>query len=111
MPRASEHLAAGTVVGGFASLATAGDLTGEAFLAHLLGCLLGAWAGSVLPDALEPATSSWHRKFAHSAFLLAGGGTAAATNLPAIRTAVGTRRVALAQSRVQWQMLPANHPE
>jgi LexA-binding, inner membrane-associated putative hydrolase len=35
-------------------------------LIEIAGGMLGGWYGSMMPDALEPATSSWHRDFCHS---------------------------------------------
>ncbi|HEX8907146.1 MAG TPA: hypothetical protein VF771_20005 [Longimicrobiaceae bacterium] len=68
-------------------------------------------AGSRLPDLLEPGTSSWHRKAFHSLVLLVGGGAATVQNSPEIAAYISGRRQALAQSRTQWQLLPATHPE
>ena len=36
-------------------------------LVEVLAGGLGGWAGGKLPDVFEPAVSSWHRGFAHSA--------------------------------------------
>lgn len=46
-------------------------------LPEVIGGAMGGVVGGRLPDQIEPATSSYHRKFAHSA-VLTGAGTYAA---------------------------------
>lgn len=54
-----------------ALLAAKGD-TLSALLAEAAGVVGGSALGGLLPDAIEPATSSWHRKSFHSVAALAG---------------------------------------
>jgi hypothetical protein len=72
MPNRETHLVAGGVAGLLSSAHRArGKASNEQLLFVLGGTLSGA-LGGLLPDRIEPATSSWHRGPAHS--LAAGGG-------------------------------------
>lgn len=73
MPRRAVHVQVGVVVGGLSALALAQQVEqGGVPWAEIIGGLIGGWLGGILPDVLEPGTSSYHRNFAHS-FALAGG--------------------------------------
>jgi inner membrane protein len=69
----STHSAVGAVAGGLAALATARSENGWSFVAELAGGVVGGVHGARLPDILEPALHSHHRKFFHSMIAATGG--------------------------------------
>lgn len=68
MPNRAEHTRVGVAVGAFFALVFAEQQTqGDSNpLAEVIGGSLGGWLGGIMPDILEPGTSSYHRDFAHS---------------------------------------------
>lgn len=62
----------GALAGGTVAATRAREEPTPEFTAEAIGGLFGGWAGGVLPDVLEPATSPHHRQLAHS--LVAAGG-------------------------------------
>ncbi|WP_292371131.1 metal-dependent hydrolase [Methanoregula sp. UBA64] len=72
--RRGVHLAIGLLA--FCSYAYLGHFLQEIPRGTLVFGLFAALAGSVLPDLLEPATSSRHRGFFHSKTVLKGAGAA-----------------------------------
>ena len=54
-------------------------------LGELLGAGFGGAVGGALPDLIEPATSSYHRQFAHSGVAAGGIVFTALKGLPALR--------------------------
>jgi hypothetical protein len=67
----SEHDDAGVLFGALsavlAALASGNQLTPAELIARAIGGGLGGKLGALVPDLLEPPTSSWHRSTAHSA--------------------------------------------
>jgi membrane-bound metal-dependent hydrolase YbcI (DUF457 family) len=79
------HKVAGAVVGvpsvvGFRAAERKPLRVGE-----LAGGLVGGVAGAMLPDVLEPATSSYHRSIAHSVTVSTGAVWGATRNLGNVR--------------------------
>lgn len=72
MPNRSTHAMLGALTGGAIAAALAGSAPTREFAAETIGGLIGGWAGGLLPDVIEPATSPHHRQLAHS--LAAAGG-------------------------------------
>lgn len=70
MPGRAQHLDVALVVGAGVAVWHLRDLDWDAAAAQSIGCLLGGAVGGLLPDVLEPAVSSWHRKSFHSAAAL-----------------------------------------
>src|SRR5258708_7436832 len=70
MSNLADHDGLGMTVGAGIALALAvnSNYCGEFLdvLAEVLGGIAAGKVGSRLPDAIEPATSSWHRSTAHS---------------------------------------------
>lgn len=77
MPGKAEHIDAALLVACGVALWNLRDMEWDAALVQSLGCLAGGRIGGVLPDVLEPAISSWHRKSFHSVSALS-----AAASLP-----------------------------
>src|SRR5947199_10814180 len=73
MPNARTHHQVATFVGIAAGLYSArNEPSADVVLARILGSVLAANLGAALPDVLEPALHSHHRKFFHSMLALAG---------------------------------------
>lgn len=75
------HRLAGALSGAGSAALRAKDLPGQNQLVEAIGGAIGGYWGGQLPDLLEPATSSWHRDFAHSVSV--GGLAVKATNMVA----------------------------
>lgn len=80
MSSAKVHNQVGMIAGGTTAAISAAmsqeQMTFLNFLAEVLGGIAGGLLGANLPDIIEPATSSHHRKFFHSytwGLTLAGG--------------------------------------
>lgn len=71
MPGKMVHQCIGAGAGGINAGFKAKDQEGAAYWIEVIGGICGGYSTSMLPDKLEPATSSWHRGPFHSAF--AGG--------------------------------------
>lgn len=100
-------IAAGLIL---ALLAAKGDTLSN-LLAEAAGVVGGSALGGLLPDAIEPGTSSWHRKSFHSVAAFAGTSSLTVNppeQLTAWREALRQRARAL---QVQRERLPANHPQ
>lgn len=75
MPDGKTHKLVGTATGAlYAAYRAREQRTADRWL-EVLGGALGGYLGGILPDSIEPATSSWHRDLAHSC--AAGGGIVA----------------------------------
>lgn len=111
MPDRKTHFGAGVLVGVGVGVYTARNLEGWPVVARILGAVLGSVAGATLPDALEPAVHSWHRRSFHSWGALAG--TAGVTLGPpiAVRSWIAERDAAAERCRARRGALPLNHPE
>lgn len=100
-------ISAGLVLALFAAK---GD-TLSALLAEAAGVVGSSALGGLLPDAIEPGTSSWHRKSFHSVAALAGTSSLTVNppeGLTAWRDAMRQRARAL---RAQREQLPVGHPQ
>jgi hypothetical protein len=111
MPDRRTHLGAGVLVGFGVGLYLTRNHEGWPALARILGAVLASAAGATLPDALEPALHSWHRRSFHSWGALAG--TAGVTLGPplAVRQWIAEREAAAERWRSQREVLPVDHPE
>ncbi|SRR6266566_5854351 len=111
MPDRKTHLGVGSLVGVAVGVYTARNLEGWPVLARILGAVLGSVAGAALPDALEPALHSWHRRSFHSWGALAG--TAGVTLGPpaAARRWMEEREAAAGRWRALREALPLGHPD
>src|SRR4029077_15964815 len=111
MSNRKTHLAAGAVVGVGVGVYTARNVDGWPALARILGAVLGSVAGAALPDVVEPALHSWHRRSFHSWGALAG--TAGVTLGPpvAARRWIADREAAAGGCRVQRAALPLDDTE
>ncbi len=67
MPNKNVHVPVGMASGLAYSLYLTRNQQGDDRLLEALGALIGGYWGGRLPDVLEPANSSMHRAFAHSA--------------------------------------------
>jgi hypothetical protein len=66
MPGKETHSYVGVTAGaGYAAFQAKGQAPLN-FLVEVAGGAVGGWYGGLLPDVIEPGTSSWHRSFAHS---------------------------------------------
>jgi len=74
MPGRATNVVVGTIAGATTAAFRARHEPDGRFLLETLGGGAGGYLGGQLPDILEPATSSWHRSFAHS--VAAGTGIA-----------------------------------
>jgi len=105
------HLGAGALAGIGVGVASVRNLEGWPVVARMLGAVLASVAGAALPDALEPALHSWHRRSFHSWGALAG--TAGVTLGPpvAARRWMAEREAVAERCRAQREALPPDHPE
>jgi membrane-bound metal-dependent hydrolase YbcI (DUF457 family) len=71
MPSRKQHAQIGMISGGGYAFYRARNAPADHALAETVGGILGGYIGGLLPDLLEPATSSYHRDIAHS--VAAGG--------------------------------------
>ncbi len=72
MPNRSTHAVIGGLAGGTIAAARARKEPMPEFMAEAIGGVIGRWAGGVLHDVLEPATSPDHRQLAHSLVAASG---------------------------------------
>lgn len=99
------HEAAGLVAGVGGVLYFGYREEREVELPELLGGAVGGVIGGRLPDQLEPATSSYHRKFAHSAVFTGGAVYAAHTYLRELREELSAKAIQLecqARESTDW---------
>ena len=110
MPDRKTHLGAGALVGVGVGVYAARNLEGWPAVARILGAILASVAGAALPDALEPALHSWHRRSFHSWGALVG--TAGVTLGPplAARRWMAGREAAALSCRAEREALPLGHP-
>jgi len=111
MPRKREHVAVATLAGIGTALLSGRNLTGEAFFANGIGCVLAAQFGGVLPDLLEPGVHSWHRKRFHSYTALGVTGAGSAWKPSAIQGFIDGLRAQADQHRLRRMALPQEHPD
>jgi membrane-bound metal-dependent hydrolase YbcI (DUF457 family) len=71
MPNKYIHSVAGMAAGGSVAYAMAKSSTSEAQFQILLGGTCGGWAGSCIPDLVDPPTSYKHRGLGHNLILSA----------------------------------------
>lgn len=67
------HMMVGVPVGAAVAAYAGRDQLGPNLLVEIVGGGLGGALGALLPDRLEPPTSSWHRSIAHSYTTAAAG--------------------------------------
>ncbi len=79
------HRVAGAVAGVGTALVCRGLERKPRRLGEFVGALGGGVTGSVLPDLLEPATSSYHRRLAHGVVPTSGLGYVALQWVPQVR--------------------------
>lgn len=109
MPDRQTHLDAAIAVGVLAALLASKADTPWALLAEIGGTIAGSVLGGILPDVLEPGTSSWHRKSFHSVTALSGT-AGLAVSPPEEITAFRKRlRQRAATLRAQRETLPPGH--
>lgn len=111
MPDRRTHLSAGVLVGIGAGLYVSRKHEGWPLVARLLGALPGSIAGAALPDIVEPAVHSWHRRSFHSWWALAGTAGVALGPPVGVRQWIAAREGAAAGARTRRDLLPAGHPE
>src|SRR2546430_2608865 len=111
MPNARTHHKVATFVGIAAGLYSArNEPSAAVVLARILGSVLAANLGAALPDVLEPAFHSHHRKFFHSMVALAGT-TGASIQAPEGMQDWRGERVAEAERlRARRHALPSDDP-
>jgi hypothetical protein len=66
MPNRRTHKLVGAASGAVYAGYRAKDQSGPNWWSEVAGGAIGGFFGGLLPDAVEPATSSWHRDLAHS---------------------------------------------
>lgn len=105
MPGRRDHQLAGLVAGGIASGVAAHHANSTQQTLEVIGGLVGGVIGGAMPDVIEPAVSSHHRKFAHS--VVAGG----AITLAGIIQMQANCRARAQQFRDSASALALNSPE
>lgn len=66
MPNGRTHMLLGVAAGAGTAAFAARRQEGAAIFVEAVGGALGGLAGGALPDLIEPATDSWHRRLVHS---------------------------------------------
>ncbi len=80
-------------------------------VARLLGAVAGSLLGGSLPDVLEPAVHSWHRRSFHSWAALAGSATVTVGPPAALRQWIEERGAAAERYRMQREGLLEGHAD
>jgi hypothetical protein len=66
MPGRSKHLEVATILAVIVGLYAIRKDSAAGAVARISGFQVGARAGALMPDLLEPGIHSWHRRFCHS---------------------------------------------